>query len=130
MFSTNHELCRLEHVYAEANLKLKSTCSLKLSSVNGHISSFAKSDKLLETFAAAGVWVARGNGLRLSIHLLGHDTCISHRDGPAFAESLGMVIRDVEVAMPSHESPASMLTGFLHLDLEYTQSQSGIDLLA
>lgn len=97
MFSTRHELCRLKHVYAQVGLELISSCSLKLSFDACRLTSPSKSDNLLETFTAAGVWITSGIRLPLHIRLRVDGSDISQHDGIGLAETLGVVLRDLEV---------------------------------
>ena len=100
MFSAVHELCRLEHICGVVGLKLISSCSLKFSSDANYSSSLSASRNLFETLAAAGVWVTRGNGLRLRVRLSEEIAALSHDSGLDLGESLGVTIRDLEVATP------------------------------
>jgi hypothetical protein len=106
MSSTKHELCRLEHVCPELDLSLVSTCSLKVSSVKSFPFDVSRSDQLFESFVTAGAWITRSNGVRLSIRLLGQDSCVSPADGFASMELQATIIRHLEVAILSVSFPA------------------------
>jgi len=109
MSSTKHELCRLEHVCPELDLSLVSTCSLKVSSVKSFPFDVSRSDQLFESFVTAGAWITRSNGVRLSLRLLGQDSCISPADGAdgfASMELQATIIRHLEVAILSVSFPA------------------------
>ncbi len=106
MSSTKHELCRLEHVCPELDLSLVSTCSLKVSSVKSFPFDVSRSDQLFESFVTAGAWITRSNGVRLSVRLLGQDSCVSPADGFASMELQATIIRHLEVAILSVSFPA------------------------
>lgn len=101
MSSTKHELCRLEHVCPESDLSLVSTCSLKFSSVKSFPFHVFRSDQLFESISTAAAWITRGNGVRLSLRLLGQDSCVSSADGLITMEFQAMIIRNLEVAVLS-----------------------------
>jgi hypothetical protein len=106
MSSTKHELSRLEHVCPELDLSLVSTCSLKVSSVKSFPFDVSRSDQLFESFVTAGAWITRSNGVRLSVRLLGQDSCVSPADGFASMELQATIIRHLEVAILSVSFPA------------------------
>lgn len=106
MSSTKYELCRLEHVCPELDLSLVSTCSLKVSSVKSFPFDVSRSDQLFESFVTAGAWITRSNGVRLSVRLLGQDSCVSPADGFASMELQATIIRHLEVAILSVSFPA------------------------
>ena len=101
MFSKNCELCRLEHVYAAASLELVSTCSLNFTSFTSLVSPLSGSGNLREAFALAGTWVTCGNSLQLCVCLSRDGSEFSIDENSRLAESVGISIRDLEVAAPS-----------------------------
>ena len=119
MSFTKHELCRLEHVCPELGLSLVSTCSLKFSSVQSFPFYFARPDQVFESFTAAGAWMTRGNGLQLSLRLLGLDSCVSPANRFASMELQATIIRHLEVVISLYELSYVMLTKASDLDLEY-----------
>lgn len=97
MYSTDHDLCRLEHLYSNANLKIISRCSIRLSSDRPFASSSNSSGDFFENLAAAGAWVTGGNCVQLRICTLGHQIATEHIHDPATTELQAMVIKHLKV---------------------------------
>lgn len=97
MFSTKVRLCELQCGFPDANLKLESLCSLKLSSSQKLDNVSSDPEAVFESFQQAAAWVTRGKGLQLRVNLALDPTCVSKPEKQALAEHLGMLLRDAEV---------------------------------
>lgn len=100
MYSKIFQLCQLEHSCKEVNVKLYSTCSLQLSYPEDLPSSLSNLDTL-RGIVDAGVWVTSGHVLHFLLHIKDE---VSREGGsldkPVSVEHMGVVIRDLEVAIP------------------------------
>ena len=101
MTFVEHSLGESEHIYARSNLKLKTRCSVKLSSSLGTIFPFSILFKELDTLVNSATWVARGNGLRISMQLVTNDFTAQHLDRQTLIESLSALFCSAEVLLTS-----------------------------
>lgn len=101
MTLVEHNLGESEHIYAKSNLKLKTRCSVKLSSSLGAIFPFSVLFKELDTLVSSAAWVARGNGLRISMQLVTNDFTTQHLDRETLIEGLSAIFCGAEVLITS-----------------------------
>ena len=96
MASVKHRVGEYEHIYPKHNLRLKTSCLMKLSSSHGLIFPFSSLLQELKTLVASGVWVARGNGLRISFQIV-TDGFPNDFDKATFVKGLGAILCGAEV---------------------------------
>ncbi|KAL8824265.1 MAG: hypothetical protein Q9191_005176 [Dirinaria sp. TL-2023a] len=96
MYSIEPGLSQLRYTNEDANLKLESACSLKLSSRQKFNLASTNPIGLLDFLDTAEAWVARGHGIRLCIHLALDQVRISSQKGRALAEHLALSLQDPE----------------------------------
>lgn len=101
MTLVEYSLGESEHIYAKSNLKLKTSCSIKLSSSLGAIFPFSILFKELDTLVSSAAWVARGNGLRISMQLVTNDFPTQHLNRETLMEGLSAIICGAEVLLIS-----------------------------
>lgn len=99
MTLVEHSLGESEHIYAKSNLKLKTRCSVKLSSSLGAVFPFSILFKELDTLVSSATWIARGNGLRISMQLVTNDVTTQHLDRDTLIEGLSAIFCGAEVLL-------------------------------
>lgn len=101
MTFVEHSLGESEHIYAKSNLKLKTVCSVNISSSLGEIFPFSILFKELDSLVSSTAWVARGNGLRISMRLVTNDFAPQRLDRKSLIEGLGSIFCGGEVLLAS-----------------------------
>ena len=110
MFSTVQQLCQLEHILSVANLKLTSVSSIKLSLPHELPFLLLPPPQRLTALVSAGTWVARGNGLRISVNICTEGISFIPSDREELVEALGVLLRDAEVIPPAYaQQPLQLL---------------------
>lgn len=94
-----YELSILEHSDPSSKVKLKTHCFITLSSPFKDIFSYSTISQHLDYLISSGVWIARGNGLRLSIQLLNDDFAFEDFDRLALLEGLQNNLSDAKVVI-------------------------------
>ena len=106
MFSTVQQLCELEHVLSAGKLKLTTVSFLKLSLPDEHRSPSSQS---LTALVSAAIWVARGNGLKVTFSLNTEGTSNTIPDRTGLTEALAVLLQDAEV-IPFHSISGILLS--------------------
>lgn len=101
MFSTVQHLCEVEHVLSAGTLKLTSISSIRLSLPPELPFLFLPPSQRLTALVAAGTWVARGNGLKITLNLFTEGSTPATSDREELVEALGVLLRDAEVIPPT-----------------------------
>ena len=97
MQSERYFLGENEHVFSAANLKLTSKCFVTICSAYRYVFPISTSFETLFNLASSKVWVARGNGLQLSIDVLTDELALDKSDRAVFLDGLGSLLCRAEV---------------------------------
>ncbi len=101
MTLVEHDVGRVEHVHAKSNLRLETTCSVKLSSSHGTIFPFSTLFQKLDTLLSSSALVARSNELRVSLQFIMDDFHPEDLDRATFMEGLAAIFCGAEVRVVS-----------------------------
>lgn len=96
MPSILRDVGKLVHMYYEHNIKLVTNCSIELSVPEGFATAASNSPQL-EKLTYRDLWLARGDGLQICVHLSSNESIVSCLDKPLLVEGLGVALRDAEV---------------------------------
>ena len=94
MFSTVQQLCELEHVLSARKLKLTTVSFLKFSLPDEYRSPSSPS---LTALVSAGIWVVRGNGLKVTFCFDTEGIPNTVPDRTELTEALAVLLQDAEV---------------------------------
>lgn len=89
----------LEHTSPACNLKLRTSCTMKISSPVFHVFPFSSILQQISTLVSSRVWVARGTGLCMIVRLLFDDIDSHQFDRRTFFEGLSVLLCNAEVVL-------------------------------
>lgn len=113
MPSKEYNLRDTLHVYLGSNLKLTTSCSIKLSSSHMFIFPFSAVFQNLNLLASSGLWIDRGHGLKMSFRLLMNGLCFHDIERAPLLECLGAVLCNAEVVFRSESHGSETDEGIL-----------------
>lgn len=95
MFTAVVDVGKLVHTFPERYLKLSSTCSIRLTYPPDF--SFPTASSMTGLVLAGGLWIARGNGLQLSLNVELDGISMDDSQTQELIEDLGAVLKTAEV---------------------------------
>ena len=95
MSTATLEVGKLVHTFSERYLQLSSTCSIRLAYSPDFLSSTAS--PITDLVPAGGLWIARGNGLQLSLNIELDGINMDDSRAREFIEDLGTLLKNAEV---------------------------------
>ena len=92
-----HRLGELEHIFDKYNLKLKTGCSITLSSSQACDYDFPLHIQDLDALISFGTWITGTNSLRLHVELHFDDIALSGSTVSQATENIGVMLSNAEV---------------------------------
>lgn len=89
------DIGKLVHTFPERSLKLSSTCSIRLAYPPDFL--FPTASPITGLIPAGGLWIARGNGLQLSLSVELDGISMDDSRRRELIEDLGTVLKTAEV---------------------------------